>query len=147
MRLHQARTLALIHRFYIFEICWFLTLRITADAEGCRDGGPLLLLHCEGGFIGDALSASEEGTHSHRTLVLVNSFLALAQPIGLLTCANTTRLEGAMMDFGDCIHSLTSATLYRTSSPCLQCSPGLLSEYCFLPVFILLHCPKTTTEI
>lgn len=72
MRLHQARTLALIHRFDIFEICWFLTLRITADAEGYRDGGPLLLLHCEGGFIGDALSASEDGTHSLvRTLVLV----------------------------------------------------------------------------
>jgi hypothetical protein len=73
--------------------------------------------------------------------------LALAQPIGLLTCANTTRLESAMMDFGDCIHSFTSDTLHRTSSPCFRCSPGLLSEYCFLPVFILLHHPKTTTEI
>ena len=71
VRLHQARTLALIHRFYIFEICSFLTLRITADAEGYRDGGPLLLLHCEVGFIGDALSASEDGTHSRQTLVLV----------------------------------------------------------------------------
>ena len=115
MRLHQARTLALIHRFDIFEICWFLTLRITADAEGCRDGGPLLLLHQGAGCICDALSASEDGTHSRQTLVLVNSFLSLVLPIGLLTCANTTRLESAVMDFGDCIHSLTSATLHRTS--------------------------------
>ena len=52
-----------------------------------------------------------------------------------------------MMDFGDCIHSLTSDTLHRTLSPCFRCSPGLLSEYCFLPVFILLHHSKTTTEI
>ena len=119
VRLHQAWTLAFIHRFNIFGICSFLTLRITAIAEGYRHGGPFCF-----SIEREAVSAMrchlrKKARIACRSLVLVHSSCLWHRPLVAHLCEHC-EVWTCHDWFFDCIHSLAPDILHRTLSPCLR---------------------------
>lgn len=146
MRLWQARTLALIHRFDIFEICWFLTLRITAYAIVGWPWGWPFSVSCPLCYLRKGVWLSALRCHPLKTahialgtLVLLHSPCHWHRPL-LYSLVRTLRgWKVSWLIFLIAIPSLASDTLHRTIAPCLRVTPGLLQRELLPPVFILLY--------
>lgn len=128
-------------------ICTFLTLRITADAEGCREGGPLCFPIEGRGFVLRCAVSIGRKPHSPSTLVLVLPSYHWHRPLPSLDLHEHYEDRKLPQWFFLCSTSLASDTLHWTSHHAARLSRLALSEAGFLFIFILLPSPKTTTEI